>query len=234
MRNTAQSNSGESAMKSLVFAAAIATIALMSPASAAESVKYKVQVDATWTAKSHPLDYPEDAHFSGIIGTTHNAKYRIFQDGGVPTAGLEKLSEEGKHSPLDSEIKGAIESGSAGVLFESDPLFEFPGQLTATFIADEAHPNVSAVMMVAPSPDWFTGVSNVALRKNGKWVEKITLKLWAYDAGTDSGTTYHAPDADTQPRQSTRINASLHFLGKDGLKPVGTITFVRVDKTAAK
>jgi hypothetical protein len=233
MRNTAQSNPGESEMKPLAFAAAIAAVALVSPANAADSVKYTVQVDASWTAKSHPLDYPADAHFSGIIGATHNAKYSIFQDGGVPSAGLEKLSEEGKHAPLDSEIKGAIESGSAGVLFESGPLFDFPGQITASFTADEAHPNVSVVMMVAPSPDWFTGVSNVALRKNGKWVEKVTLKLWAWDAGTDAGTSYHAADADSQPRQSTRVNAAAPFLGKDGLKPVGSITFIRADTTVS-
>jgi len=221
-------------MKSLVFAAAVAAIALVSPANAAETMKYTVQVDATWTAKSHPLDYPSDAHFSGLVGATHNAKYRIFSDGGIATDGLEALSERGAHSPLDAEIKRAIESGNAGALFESGPLFEFPGTLSATFVANESHSNVSVVMMVAPSPDWFAGVSNVALRKNGKWVEKITLKLWAWDAGTDGGTTYHAADADTQPRQSVRLNASPQFIGKDGLRPVGTITFMRTDSTAAK
>jgi hypothetical protein len=221
-------------MKSFAFAAAIAAIALVSPANAAETMKYTVQVDAAWTAKSHPLDYPNDAHFSGLVGAIHNAKYRIFSDGGIATDGLEALSERGAPAPLDAEIKTAIESGNAGALFESGPLFEFPGTLSATFVAKEAHSTVSVVMMIAPSPDWFAGVSNVALRKNGKWVEKITLKLWAWDAGTDGGTTYHAADADSQPRQSVRLNASPHFIGKDGLRPVGTITFMRTDSTAAK
>jgi hypothetical protein len=113
-------------MKSFAFAAAIAAIALASPASAAETVKYTVQVDATWIAKSHPLDYPNDAHFSGLVGDTHNAKYRIFSDGGIATDGLEALSDRGAHAPLDAEIKTAIESGNAGALYESGPLFEFP------------------------------------------------------------------------------------------------------------
>jgi hypothetical protein len=221
-------------MKALISAATIAAAALIMPANAADSVKYAVEVDATWTAKSHPLEYPGDAHFSGLIGATHNAKFRIFSDGGTATDGLEALSERGSHAPLDAEIKRGIESGSVGALFESGPLFEFPGKIGSTFTADEAHPNVSVVMMVAPSPDWFTGVSNVALRKNGKWVEKVTLKLWAWDAGTDHGTTYKDDDADAQPRQSTRLAAGAHFLGKDGLKPVGTITFTRVDRTASK
>jgi hypothetical protein len=138
-------------MKSLAFAAAIGAIALASPENAAETVKYMVQVDATWTAKSHPLDYPNDAHFSGLAGATHNAKYRIFSDGGVATEGLEALPERGVHAPLDTEIKPAIESGNVGVLFEIGALFEFPGTLSAAVVANESHSSVSVVTMIAPS-----------------------------------------------------------------------------------
>jgi hypothetical protein len=148
-------------MKSLISAAAILAAAFATPANAADSAKYAVEVSATWIAKSHPLEYPADAHFSGLIGATHNAKFRLFSDGGTATEGLESLSERGSHAPLDAEIKASIESGSAGALFESGPLFAFPGKIGAAFTADEAHPSVSVVMMVAPSPDWFTGVSNV-------------------------------------------------------------------------
>ena len=219
-------------MKALIVGAALVACALVSPAFAGETATYTVRVDATWTAQSHPLEYPDDAHFSGIVGATHDGGYHIFTDGGTATDGLEALSERGAHSPLDREIKAAIDAGKAGAFFESDPLFSFPGTLGATFTADEAHPFVSVVAMVAPSPDWFTGVSTVPLHTAKGWVETVTLPLWVWDAGTDTGTTYHADDADAQPRQSTRLNASPHFLGKKGLKQVGTITFTRIKKTA--
>jgi len=219
-------------MKALIVGAALVACALVSPAFAGETVNYTVRVDATWTAESHPLDYPGNAHFSGIVGATHNGDYRIFKDGGTPTDGLEALSERGAHSPLDKESNAAIKAGEAGALVESDPLFSFPGTLGASFTADEAHPFVSVVAMVAPSPDWFTGVSTVPLRTATGWVDTVTLPLWVWDAGTDHGTTYKADDADAQPRQSTRLNASPHFLGTAGLKPVGTITFTRIKKTA--
>jgi len=135
---------------------------------------------------------------------------------------------------LNQEIEAAIRAGKAGALFESSPLFSFPGTLSATFTADAAHPYASVVAMVAPSPDWFTGVSNVSLRKGDQWVDTATYTLFAWDAGTDSGTTYHAPDADTQPRQTVRLNAAPQFLDGMNMKPVGTVTFTRIRKTASR
>lgn len=219
-------------MKALIVGAAMAASILGSPAFGGETAHYTVQVNATWTAQTHPLDYPGDAHFSGLIGTTHNSNYYIFKDGGIATDGLEALSEHGSHSPLNDEIKVAIAKGDAGALFESDPLFTFPGTLSASFTVDTAHPNVSVVAMVAPSPDWFTGVQSVPLHTARGWVDTVTLPLWVWDAGTDLGTTYHADDADALPRQSTRLNASPHFLATARLEPVGTITFTRVKRTA--
>ena len=219
-------------MKTFITAAATAALLFGTSAFADETARYTVRVDATWTAATHPVDYPGDAHFSGIVGATHNANYAIFKDGGIATDGLEALSERGAHSPLDEEIKAAIGQGTAGALFESGALFSFPGTLEASFTADAAHPFVSVVAMVAPSPDWFTGVSSVALQANGKWVDAITLPLWVWDAGTDHGTVHHAADADAQPRQNTRLAAGPQFLGDKGLRPVGTVTFTRVKNAA--
>jgi hypothetical protein len=215
--------------KLLTTAAALACFAAASAAHAGEAPRYQIVFDATWTAKSHPLDYPGNAHFSGIIGATHNKNYSVFSDGGTATAGLEALSERGAHSPLDSEIKSAIAKGDAGALFESAALFDLPGSIKAEFEADQRHPYISAVAMVAPSPDWFTGVSNVPLMKEGKWINEVTLTLWAWDAGTDHGTTYKAADADTQPRQSVRLNAAEQFRMKGEVRPVGTVTIRRMD-----
>ena len=223
-------------MKSLSIAtaaAAVMTAALVaSPLRAADQAEYKVSFDATWTAGNHPVDYPGNAHLSGLIGATHNDSYSVFADGMTATPGLEALTERGAHAPLDAEIK-SISAGKAGVLFESGPLFKFPGSIAATFMADGAHAYVSVAAMVAPSPDWFTGVSHVALMKGGRWIEKATFPLYAWDAGTDRGTTYAAADQDAMPRQSVRLNAAPHFRGAKSLNPVGTVTFTRINKTAS-
>lgn len=221
-------------MKTLFLAATLAAVVSANAAQAADTAKYQIEFNATWTSGSHPLDYPSSAHLSGLIGATHGKSYTLFKDGGKATSGLENLSEKGAHSPLNMEIKSAIGSGKAGALFESDPLFTFPGKISATFTADKAHPYVSAVAMIAPSPDWFTGVSKVSLHKDGQWVEQATYTLFAWDAGTDNGTTYQSPDADSMPPQSVRMNVAPQFKNENGLKPVGTVTFTRIRKTARR
>jgi hypothetical protein len=203
-----------------------AATAAMAPA------EYTVVVKSAWTAALHPFEYPAAGaltgpHFSGLIGAAHNASYAIFSEGSMPTPGLERLSEEGKHEPLSDEIKAATSAGTAGPLFESGPLRDFNDSLVATVKVDEAHPMVSLVMMVAPSPDWFTGVSGVNLMENGAWVPTKTLDLLAYDSGGDDGTTYKAPDKDNNPKKPTTKAATPHFVINGVNVPVGSVTFTK-------
>ena len=194
------------------------------PAAPAE---YRVIIKSTWTKTSHPFEYPSGAHFSGMIGASHNAKYSIFGVGRRPTPGLERLSEEGKHSPLDTEIRTAIDQGNALMLFESGGLKNWKDSMVATVRVDPGHPLVSVVNMVAPSPDWFTGASDVNLAENGGWITRRTVTLYAYDSGGDDGTTYKAKDKDANPKKPTTRAATRHFVSHGRVKPVATVTFVR-------
>jgi hypothetical protein len=158
----------------------------------AAGADYTIVVRSTWTKANHPFEYPEAGaltgpHFSGIIGTSHRAGYSVFGDGTLPTPGLEKLSEEGKHSPLDEEIRAAISRGNAGMLFESGPLKDFADSVVTTVHVDAAHPMVSFVAMVAPSPDWFTGVADLNLMENGQWVGSKSVQLPALRVGFGRG-----------------------------------------------
>src|SRR6266513_4932932 len=190
-------------------------------------VEYTVIIKSTWTKANFPLEYPSDAHFSGMIGASHNANYTIFAIGRRPTRGLERLSEEGKHSPLNDEIKAAIDQGNALMLFESGGLKNWQDSMVATVRVDPAHPLVDVVNMVAPSPDWFTGASDVNLLENGAWITRRTVTLYAYDSGGDDGTTYKAKDKDTNPKKPTTRAATRHFVVRGRVKPVATVTFVR-------
>ena len=194
------------------------------PAAPAE---YTVIIKSTWTKTTHPFEYPSGAHFSGMIGASHNAKYSIFAVGRRPTPGLERLSEEGKHSPLDTEIRTAIDQGNALMLFESGGLKNWKDSMVATVRVDPAHSLVDVVNMVAPSPDWFTGATNVNLDENGTWVARKTLTLPAYDSGGDDGKSYKAPDRDTNPKKPTTRAADRHFVIHGRVKPVAILIFVR-------
>jgi hypothetical protein len=167
-------------------------------------------------------------HFSGLIGASHGDGYAIFKEGMPPTPGLERLSEEGKHSPLDNEIRAAIKAGKAGALFETGPIRDAAKTETTKVRVTDKFPMVSAVAMIAPSPDWFAGVANVNLKEGGKWVGTKTVQLDPWDSGGDDGTTYKAPDKDTNPKKKTMKATTRHFVMNETKPPVGTLTFTLV------
>jgi hypothetical protein len=208
------------------------TTASAAPAMA-ETAQYSVTFTRTWTDKTHPFEYPEAGvltgpHFSGLIGATHGDAYSIFKEGSLPTPGLEKLSEEGKHSPLDQEIKDAIATGKAGALFETGPIRDAAKTETVTFTVSSKFPMVSAVAMIAPSPDWFAGAANVNLVEGGQWVSSKSVDLSAYDSGGDDGTTYKASDKDNNPKKTTTMAATPHFVINGNRPPVGKLVFTKM------
>jgi len=219
-------------MRKAVFATLVLLIVTTS-AFAQASAKYSVTLTRTWTHATHPFEYPESTlisgpHFSGLIGATHNGAYEIFKLGTKPTRGLERLSEEGKHSPLDEEIKSAIAAGKAGLLFETDPIRDETGMEKFEISLTTKFPMVSAVAMIAPSPDWFAGAADVSLMENGKWVAKKSVDLFAYDSGGDDGTTYKADDQDTNPKKPTSMLADRHFVSGGKKVRVATLTFTKM------
>jgi len=207
--------------------------AAAAPAAMADSARYSVTFTRLWTKQSHSFEYPEEGvltgpHLSGLIGATHADGYAIFKEGTPPTPGLEKLSEEGKHSPLDQEIKDAIAAGKAGALFETGPIRDAAKTETVNVTVTSKFPMVSAVAMIAPSPDWFAGVANVNLMEDGKWVGSKSVDLSAYDSGGDDGTTYKAADIDTNPKKPTTQAATPHFVINGSRPPVARLTFTKL------
>jgi hypothetical protein len=199
---------------------------------AIDDAEYTLVFRNNWTASNHPFEYPSSnpvsgPHYSGIIGAAHNESFALFKDGVMPTPGLEKLSEEGKPTPLDEEIKSAIASGSAASLFTTGPLRDLGDSIVATFRVSATHPLVSFVAMIAPSPDWFTGASSVVLMENGRWATSKTVQLYAWDSGGDEGMTYKASDRDNNPKKATMQATSRHFVPHGAPVPVATVTLTR-------
>lgn len=126
-----------------------------------------------------------------------DARRRPFRTG----SGNARAPEKGTWTPANHPLEYLQQALSPGTLVESGPLRDFSDALVATVTVDEAHPMVSLVAMVAPSPEWFTGVANVNLIENGLWVPSRTLELTPYDSGGDDGTTYKAADRANNPKK---------------------------------
>ena len=199
--------------------------------SSKDAAIYELTFQGTWTAATHPIDYPKGgtlslsgAHFSGLIGAPHNAGYAIFKDGAAATPGLELLSHKGSKSPLDAEIKAAAAAGNAGEIFDTGVFLDVKSPKTVTFEVSDRFPLVSVVAMIAPSPDWFVGVANLDLKENGKWVDAKTVTAYAWDSGTYDGATYAAPEKQSTPHQLVALSMAPPFANK---APIATLTFVR-------
>jgi hypothetical protein len=139
------------------------------------------------------------------------------------------MAETGGTSPLDSEIEALIGGGTACILVEGGAVPVSPGKQVLTFTASLECPQVSVVTMIAPSPDWFVGVSGLNLLREGAWVEEIVIDLLPYDAGTDSGLLYTSANEPTVDPEGITLIEDDPFVVDGSLVPLGTFTFRRVD-----
>lgn len=193
----------------------------------AGDASYKVTFTSSWSAATHPMDFPGNPHFSPLIGATHNASVSFWMPGGLATDGIERMAEVGDPSLLSDEAQAAIASGAAAAVILGEGIAVSPGVAVATFDITEAYPLVTLVSMVAPSPDWFVGVRALSLLDAGQWVDGLTVDLYAYDAGTDSGTSYGSENADTDPAETISELDTEPFLVGGTVPSLGTFTFER-------
>ena len=204
-----------------------ALTAAMSSA-ATPTATFLVTFDSTWSAATHPTNFPPGPHFSDLIGATHNAQVSFWQTGSLASAGIEAMSELGSNTPLDDEISAAIVAGDAGE-FLLTPGIASPGQQMLVVQASQDHSRLTLVAMIAPSPDWFIGVSGSDLLPGGEWVDELVVDLHAYDAGTDSGVSYTSANSDTDPAENISLLTTSPF---DAGVPLGTFTITRLDGPA--
>ena len=203
----------------------VALFALAPPPAAAQpaaAVVYTVVFEATWSVQTHPEDFPANAHFSWLVGGTHDATVSFWDAGADASLGIQRMAERGDTTPLDLEVAAVADAGHAGEVILGGYIPSAPGTATATFTATTQFPLATVVAMIAPSPDWFVGVSGLSLLQGGQWVDTLIVELWPFDAGTDSGTTYGAANQPTSPHVPIAAITGSPFA--PGV-PLGTFSF---------
>lgn len=185
-------------------------------------VTYRVDFDVTWSAATHPGAYPTSAHFSPLVGTTHDATASFWEPGGMASAGIEQMAETGGTSLLRGEFTAATGRRNGHLL--STTIFG-QGRRSIEFDVQKDESLLTLVTMVAPSPDWFVGVSGLDLYEGNQWADGLVIDLFAWDAGTDSGTNFSSTNRDTNPQEPIAL------LGNplpSTLPPLGTFTFTLI------
>ncbi len=197
----------------------------------ANTATYRVVFDATWSASTHPVDFPSGPHFSPLIGAVHNGGATFWALGDTATRGIEIMAETGGTGTLTAEIRAAIPDHALAVV--NGRGIGSPGRTTISGVdVREDFPLVTLVTMIAPSPDWFVGVAGLSLlMADGRWVDELQVVLYPLDSGTDSGTTYRSANRDISPGQPIR---SLKGVSPFSDAPIGTFTFTRIAGSAGR
>jgi len=167
----------------------------------AQNAVYKIEFISNWSSSTHPNQYPSNAHWSPLVGASHNASISFFNIGQLATNGVKQVAETGGTSTIESEVSTTISNGTTHKLIKGSGLSTGPGTITINDVEiNMDFPLVSLITMIAPSPDWVAQVNSVKLTDDDDdFIQELTLEVFASDAGTDSGTTYGSSNIVTDP-----------------------------------
>ena len=187
---------------------------------------YDISLTTIWNVTDH-TSVPDGAHWSDLIGATHNTANEFMEIGQNASSGIKNVAESGSNGAITSIIGAAMGAGNANQLLQDD--FPDGAISTAGFsgkVISEDFPLITLVSMVAPSPDWFIAINSLTLRSgnntvNNGWKDTFTMDVFAYDAGTDSGTNYTSGNIATNPVDPVSLITGFPINGKI----MGTITF---------
>ena len=192
------------------------------PSGFASSVVYRVTFSGAWTSAATPDRVPSGAHFSPLIGGVHNADAIFLESGGTASAGVESMAEVGGTAAFEAEVTAAIPDALAALIGSGNISTTGTQNLTAALSSE--HPRVTLLTMVAPSPDWFVGVSGLLLlNSEGRWLRSHDVDLYPWDAGTEDGDEFTLANAATVPVGAI---TSIRGTGKFSTEPIASLSFV--------
>ncbi|XP_045145462.1 spondin-2 [Echinops telfairi] len=218
-----------------------ASLSLEPGCTARHLARYSLTFTGKWSQTAFPKQYPlfrPPAQWSTLLGATHSSDYSMWKKDEFVSNGLRDFAERGEAWPLMKEIEEAGEQlQSVHGVFSAPAVPAGTGQTSAQLEADPRHSLVSFVVRIVPSPDWFVGVDSLALCEGARWKDRVSVDLFPYDAGTDSGFTFSSPNFATIPQGTvTEITSSspshpansFYYPRLKSLPPLATVSLVRL------
>ncbi len=203
------------------------------PGDCSGSYMYRLTVSFEWNGEGNThSNAPRGAHFSPVFVATHRAGVDFWKLGALASKGIESMAETGGTSTLrqefmSSEQADCIFSGTGARGPKSNQVVH---SQNIEFPFDPDFPFVTVVSMIAPSPDWFVGISSYNLLDGSKMPQaSYTHPMRAYDAGTDDGPDFTSSNMESNPHMPiSRLNdASLDFTMDDD--PLGNFVFELIE-----
>jgi len=183
-----------------------------------------------WSVETHPLNFPGNPHFSGLVGAVHNEQVRFWEPAQIASDGIQLMAETGGKSTLLTEVDYAIGNGSALSAINGGGVSASPGTTSIEFTITSDYPEITVTSTLAPSPDWFVGLHNYSLMDDGEFIENTTIDLVLYDSGSDNGARYTSANDATDPLSPiARVSSDTQDSPfTEGDPSVGSFTIVRL------
>ncbi|XP_020562049.1 spondin-2 isoform X1 [Oryzias latipes] len=211
---------------------------------ASEPAQYSLTFSGKWTRAAFPKQYPvyrPPAQWSNLIGVTHSLDYHMWQRNEFASNGVREFAEKSEAWTLMKEVETAGERiQSVYGILSAPAVVGGTGQMDTEFEVFARHSLMSFMVRIIPSPDWFVGVDSINLCNGDKWKESVTLELFPYDAGTDSGFTFSSPNFETIPQDRiTQITSSypshpansFFYPRLKHLPPIAKVKLTKIKKT---
>lgn len=189
-----------------------------------DGIRYKVTFVSNWGSDQNQINFPLNPHTGNMFLTVSNDDFNLFQVGQLASKAISNTSMYGTIDDLMNMVKNDRNVDSV----YTAPVLETPGDHTFIITPDANYRYLSFVTMIAPSPDWFTGVTGFDLVQNMRWIQQAVIPLFVFDAGTDSGTKFNMEHfIKARPDPITLKNDD--FLYPDGmLKPIAFLAVERI------
>ncbi|XP_056133548.1 spondin-2b [Lampris incognitus] len=210
---------------------------------ASETAHYSLKFTGKWTQSAFPKQYPvyrPPAQWSDLMGVTHSSDFHMWQRNEFASNGVREFTERGEAWTLMKEVEAAGERiQSVYGVFSAPAVVGGTGQMHTEIDVFARHSYLSFMVRIVPSPDWFVGVDTFNLCEGDQWKESVTLELYPYDAGTDSGFTFSSPNFETIPQEKvTQITSSLpnhpansfYYPRLKHLPPMAKVTLTKTTK----
>ncbi|XP_063160658.1 spondin-2 [Candoia aspera] len=210
---------------------------------AEDPATYSIVFTGKWSQVAFPKQYPlyrPPAQWSSLLGVAHNSDYSMWKANAYASNGMRDFVERGEPWALMKEIEAAGEKmQSIYGIFSASAVATGTGQTSTAFEVDAGHPLVSIAVRIVPSPDWFVGIENFNLCEKDHWKGQVSMDLFPYDAGTDSGFTFSSPNFATIPRDTiTEITCSspshpansFYYPKLKTLPPIARVTMVKLKR----
>eukprot|EP00533_Pseudo-nitzschia_delicatissima_P002600 CAMPEP_0116106304 /NCGR_PEP_ID=MMETSP0327-20121206/15563_1 /TAXON_ID=44447 /ORGANISM="Pseudo-nitzschia delicatissima, Strain B596" /LENGTH=265 /DNA_ID=CAMNT_0003598905 /DNA_START=32 /DNA_END=829 /DNA_ORIENTATION=+ len=164
---------------------------------------YSCVLTNTWSGARHPIDYPSgSAHWSPPVLLAHNRFVDLWTPGDFASPSIENIAELGNTDALQAEIEIYQTQGLAGDFVRGVHQFNAvdPPQVFDPIVLSPSYPYLSTISMIAPSPDWFSGLDSFSPRgPEGYWYKTFDIATYPFDAGTEEGDTYSLDNEESVP-----------------------------------